>query len=51
MILEEICHDMKTAIEYGRTDVVKAVLDSCKLETLIIYAGAFVAICFEVINL
>ncbi|XP_054264092.1 uncharacterized protein LOC128987330 isoform X1 [Macrosteles quadrilineatus] len=29
MIIEEIHDDMRTAIEYGRTDIVKTILDSC----------------------
>lgn len=31
MIIEEVQNDMRTAIEYGRTDIVKTILDTCKL--------------------
>jgi hypothetical protein len=29
-ILQEVCDNIKTAIEQGRTDVIKSVLEACK---------------------
>lgn len=35
-ILQEVCDSIKTAIEQGRTDVIKSVLEACKIILLVL---------------
>jgi hypothetical protein len=30
-MLQEVCDNIKTAIEQGRTDIIKSVLEACKI--------------------
>jgi hypothetical protein len=35
-VLQEVCDNIKTAIEQGRTDVIKSVLEACKIIFLVL---------------
>jgi hypothetical protein len=35
-VLQELCDNIKAAIEQGRTDVVKSVLEACKIIFLVL---------------
>jgi hypothetical protein len=36
-MLQEVCDNIKTAIEQGRTDIIKSVLEACKIFVLVLF--------------
>lgn len=40
-MLQEVCDNIKTAIEQGRTDIIKSVLEACKIFVLVLICLLF----------
>jgi hypothetical protein len=37
-MLQEVCDNIKTAIQQGRTDIIKSVLEACKILILVLFS-------------